>query len=87
MRVLTIVTPSRLASVTGIPEVRMPRVTLPIAIRPTYGEYSSEVISICGVPSTTCGAGILSMMASSSGVISVVRSFQTCDIQPCFALP
>ena len=35
MRVLTIVLPSRLASVTGMPERSVPRVSLPTAIRPT----------------------------------------------------
>lgn len=35
IRVLTIVLPSRLASVIGIPDFSVPRVNLPTAIRPT----------------------------------------------------
>ena len=36
-----------------IPAFRLPLVTRPTAIRPTYGEYSSDEMSICGVPSCT----------------------------------
>ena len=84
---LIFVTPSRFASVTFCPARSSPRVSLPTAIRPTYGEYSNDVMSICGVPSATSGAGISSMMASSRGAIESVGSFQMCDIQPCFAEP
>ena len=70
-----------------IPALSSPLVTLPMAIRPTYGEYSREDISICGVPGLCSGEGITSRMTSSSAVMSVVGFLQSRDIQPCFALP
>ena len=70
-----------------MPVTSLPLVILPTAIRPTYGEYSSEDISICGVPSTSAGAGISSRIASRSGVMLSVGFFQSVDIHPCLALP
>ena len=61
--------PSRIESVTVIPVRSVPRLNLPTAIRPTYFEYSIEVMSICKVPSDTFGAGMYSTMAFSSGSI------------------
>ena len=87
MRLFTWVTPSRLHKVMGMPDLNFPRVSFPMAIRPMYEEYSSDVIIICGVPSAASGSGMSSMMASSNGVMSDVRSRQSVDIHPSFALP
>ena len=76
-----------LQRLTFIPTERVPLVTLPTALRPTSGEYSSEEMSICGVPSFIAGAGITSRMASSNAVMSLAGVFQSLDIQPCLALP
>ena len=59
----------------------------PTAILPTYEEKSSEVISICGSPSSTGGAGMVSIMVSSRMFMSVVGLRQSSDIQFCFAEP
>ena len=79
--------PSRLQSITSCPSLNSPRCTRPMAIRPTYLEKSSEVISICGVPSNVTGSGIYSMIASSNAEISSLGSFQSVDIQPFLAEP
>ena len=79
--------PSRLHNITSWPSFSSPRWTRPTAIRPTYFEKSSEVISIWGVPSSTFGSGIYSIIASNNARISSFGSFQSVDIHPCFAEP
>ena len=64
-----------------------PRCTRPIAMRPTYDEKSSDVISICASPSSTCGAGIYLMIASSTALMLSVGLRQSSLIHPCLAEP
>ena len=86
MRCFT-VEPSRLHSTMSWPSRNSPRCMRPMAIRPTYDEKSSEVMSICEGPSMYSGAGMCSMMVSSSTDMLSVGLRQSVDIQFCLAEP
>ncbi len=82
-----VVEPSRRQSSISCPSRREPRCTRPMAIRPTYFEKSSEVISICSSPGFSSGPGMYSIMASSSGSMLSVGLRKSSLIQPCLAEP
>ena len=65
----------------------VPCETRPMAIRPVKAEKSREVICILRTPSLMGAGGMISIILSRSGVISVVGSFQSLLIQPCFEEP
>ena len=79
------VEPSRLQRTISCPSCNSPRCMRPMAIRPTYEEKSSEVMSICEGPSIYSGAGICSMIVSSSTEMLSVGLRQSVDIQFCLA--
>ena len=81
------VEPSRLQRTISCPSCNSPRCMRPMAIRPTYEEKSSEVMSICEGPSIYSGAGICSMIVSSSTEMLSVGLRQSVDIQFCLAEP
>ncbi|MNS48283.1 hypothetical protein D3C72_808490 [compost metagenome] len=79
--------PSLFTNEIGIPSFKTPLSKRPIAIRPVKEEKSKEVISICGVPSETLGAGTFLITISNNGSMFSVWFFQSSDIQLFFAEP